>query len=131
MNQLIALLSTGALLGLFAACGSGENQDPEGHAHDAEEHGTSQMEASEAKELPSREGWIRGEPIDLEALDVDHDGFVYQDPMDWNVIADEEGRCPKCGMRLKKVPVAEATENLLKFGFTVAGADPSEGARDF
>jgi hypothetical protein len=51
--------------------------------------------------------------------------------MDWNVIADEEGRCPKCGMRLKKVPVVEATENLRKFGFTVMGGDPSERAGDF
>jgi hypothetical protein len=80
--------------------------------------------------LPSDESWIRQEPIDVKALDADHDGFVFQDPMDWNVIADQEGRCPKCGMRLKRVPVAEASENLKKFGFQVVGTE-SEAEREF
>ena len=131
MNQLIALLSIGGLLGLFAGCGSGDNQETDAHAHDAEEHGSAQTATEETEELPSDEAWIRKEPIDVGALDADHDGFVYQDPMDWNVIADEEGRCPKCGMRLKRVPVVEATENLRKFGFQVAGGDHSEGTKDF
>ncbi|MCK5571926.1 MAG: hypothetical protein KAJ12_04165 [Bacteroidetes bacterium] len=139
MKQLIVLLSVSALLGLFAACGSGDNQgekqndrtaranqDAEGHAHDTEGH----METDEKKDLPSSDAWVREGPIDVEALDLNRDGFVYQDPMDWNVIADEEGRCPKCGMLLEKVSVAEATGNLRKFGFEVVGADYPEGTNE-
>ncbi|MGB2960010.1 MAG: heavy metal-binding domain-containing protein [Bacteroidota bacterium] len=132
MKQLIALLAIGALLGLVSACGSGDHQGEEkngetamthqeanGNAHDGESHGGSHMATDETKELPSSDAWAHEGPIDVEALDANDDGYVYQDQMDWNVVADEEGRCPKCGMLLKKVSVAEATENLRKFGFEV------------
>jgi transcription initiation factor IIE alpha subunit len=39
--------------------------------------------------------------------------------MDWNVIADEEGKCPKCGMLLEKVTVDEAVKNLKDNGYSV------------
>ena len=53
------------------------------------------------------------------ALDLNQDGYVYQDPMDWNVISDEEGKCPKCGMFLVKVTIDGATKNLKDNGYTV------------
>ena len=69
--------------------------------------------------MKSSQEWIRTEPVDVKAVDANQDGFVYQDPMDWNVIADEEGKCPKCGMFLKKVTIDEAEKNLKDNGFTV------------
>ena len=130
MKPLVAVLVVVPLLGLVSACGSGDDQDVQGKAHDAEAQGDAHMMTKENKELPSSNAWVRPEPIDVRALDLNGDGFVYQDPMDWNVIADEEGRCPVCGMFLKKVTIAEATQHLHKFGFEVAGADLPEGMYD-
>lgn len=57
--------------------------------------------------------------IDLKSIDKNNDGMVYQDQMCWNVISDEAGDCPKCGMKLKKVSLNEAKENLTKHNFKV------------
>jgi len=139
MKHLVPLLAILTLLGFISGCGPGDRQgegrnegtamthrEAHGNPHDGESHGGSHVDTDEAQELPSRDAWVREGPIDVESLDLNHDGLVYQDPMDWNVIADEEGRCPKCGMLLKEVPVAEATGNLRKFGFEVVGGDLRE-----
>ena len=55
--------------------------------------------------------------IDIKAIDKNGDGKVFQDPMDWNVISDQEGRCPLCGMFLKEVTIEEAKMNLKMNGF--------------
>ena len=56
--------------------------------------------------------------IDLMAIDKNKDGMVYQDPMDWNVISDEPGKCPLCKMTLKEViQLNKAKENLVKERF--------------
>lgn len=60
---------------------------------------------------------IREGVIDVESIDVNKDGKVFQDPMDWNVISDEDGRCPICNMFLKEVTINEAKENLKGNGF--------------
>jgi Cu(I)/Ag(I) efflux system membrane fusion protein/cobalt-zinc-cadmium efflux system membrane fusion protein len=39
--------------------------------------------------------------------------------MDWNVISDESGKCPICGMELKEVSLEEAKQNLLDHGLKV------------
>jgi hypothetical protein len=70
-------------------------------------------------QLKSSKEWIRSQPVDVKALDLNQDGYVYQDPMDWNVIADEEGKCPLCGMFLKKVTIDEAIQNLKDNGYKV------------
>lgn len=57
--------------------------------------------------------------IDLEMIDENNDGMVFQDPMDWNVISDKAGKCPLCKMTLEEVAIKEAKENLLKNGFKV------------
>jgi len=62
---------------------------------------------------------IREGEIDLHAIDKNGDGKVYQDMMDWNVISDEPGECPQCGMKLKEVMISEAKFNLYKNGFKV------------
>lgn len=55
--------------------------------------------------------------IDVESIDKNGDGKVFQDPMDWNVISDEDGRCPLCGMFLKEVTIDKAKMNLKMNGF--------------
>ena len=97
-------------LALFAGCAS-KTSDTEG-MQDEEAMGS--MPPGDS--MKTDEAWIREEPVDVKALDADQDGFVYQDQMCWNVIADEEGRCPKCGMILKKVSVDEAIRNLTDNG---------------
>jgi membrane fusion protein, copper/silver efflux system len=62
---------------------------------------------------------VREGVIDLSAIDKNGDGKVFQDVMDWNVISDEPGMCPACGMKLKEVTLEEAKANLEKNGFKV------------
>lgn len=62
---------------------------------------------------------IREEVIDLQAIDENKDGKVFQDQMDWNVISDKPGKCPICEMKLKEVSLEKAKENLIKHGFKV------------
>ena len=60
---------------------------------------------------------VREGVIDVESIDKNKDGRVYQDMMDWNVISDEPGKCPLCGMTLKEVSIDEAKKNLKENGF--------------
>lgn len=62
---------------------------------------------------------VREGVIDLKSIDENKDGKVYQDMMDYNVISDKPGKCPLCGMTLKKVTLKKAEETLLKSGFKV------------
>jgi len=61
---------------------------------------------------------LEGE-IDLVSIDVNEDGMVYQDQMCWNVISDEPGECPQCGMVLKEVSLEQAKANLEKNDYEV------------
>lgn len=60
---------------------------------------------------------IRKGVIDLSAIDKNKDGKLYEDIMDWNVISDEPGTCPLCGMTLKEFTIKEVKDNLTKHGF--------------
>jgi len=62
---------------------------------------------------------VRTGEIDLKSIDNNKDGKVFQDMMDWNVISDEPGKCPLCGMKLKEVSLEEAKKNLIDNGFKV------------
>ena len=62
---------------------------------------------------------VREGVIDVEAIDTNKDGKVFQDVMDWNVISDEAGKCPLCGMTLKEVTIDDAKKNLKKNNFEV------------
>ena len=64
---------------------------------------------------------IREGEIDLAEIDMNKDGKVFQDQMCWNVISDEAGECPQCGMILKEVSLEKAKENLIKHDFKVKG----------
>lgn len=61
--------------------------------------------------------FVRKGVIDLNAIDENKDGKVFQDQMDWNVISDKPGICPICGMKLKEVTIDEAKVDLEKHGF--------------
>ena len=62
---------------------------------------------------------VREGEINLAAIDKNNDGKVFQDQMCWNVISDEAGECPQCGMKLKEVSLAKAKENLVKHDYKV------------
>lgn len=62
---------------------------------------------------------VREGVIDLQAIDKNKDGKVFQDMMDWNVISDKAGKCPICEMKLKEVTIEKAKANLLKNEFKV------------
>lgn len=72
------------------------------------------------------ESIVREGIIDLEAIDKNKDGKVFQDQMCWNVISDEPGECPLCGMTLKEVTLNKAKENLLKNNFKVKNSENDE-----
>jgi len=60
---------------------------------------------------------IRKGVINVNAIDKNHDGKLYEDVMDWNVISDKPGTCPICGMKLREFTVQQVKENLKKHGF--------------
>lgn len=55
--------------------------------------------------------------IDVAAIDKNNDGKLWECPMDWNVIADESGRCPECSMKLKEYSIVDVKTNLDKYGY--------------
>ena len=74
-----------------------------------------QMKSNETEEVSI----VREGEIDLVVIDENGDGMVYQDQMCWNVISDEPGECPQCGMVLKEVSLDKAKENLQKNDYQV------------
>jgi Ni/Co efflux regulator RcnB len=79
------------------------------------DHKHHQMKSTETEEVSI----VREGEIDLVAIDVNGDGMVYQDQMCWNVISDEPGECPQCGMILKEVSLEQAKANLEKNDYEV------------
>lgn len=73
----------------------------------------------QAEEIKKHESIVREGMIDLESIDINKDGKVFQDPMDWNVISEQEGRCPLCNMKLQEVSLDEARKNLVEHGYKV------------
>lgn len=67
----------------------------------------------------SKSQLIREGEIDLKTIDENKDGKVYQCQMDYNVISDEPGTDPECGMKLKEVTLETAKENLIKHNFKI------------
>ena len=103
--QVWVLASGIIVVSIFTSC----NQD-----NKTSDHGSMNMEKGQTNSAIVHEGMI-----DLMAIDKNKDGMVYQDPMDWNVISDEPGKCPLCKMELKEVTLNEAKENLIKNDFQV------------
>lgn len=57
--------------------------------------------------------------IDVDSLDINKNGQLYECPMDWEIIEDKEGKCPKCEMKLKKYSINEVKKNLKSNGFKI------------
>ena len=86
------------------------DEDSDSHMmHDDNEH----MKGDEKSPL------IREGVINLQKIDKNNDGKVYQDYMDWNVISDEPGLCPVCEMKLRETSLEDAAKNLKKNGYKV------------
>ena len=60
---------------------------------------------------------VRQGIIDVESLDANGDGKIYECPMDWNVLSDKHGECPVCGMNLREFTIIEVKSNLTKYGY--------------
>ncbi|MCK9280900.1 MAG: efflux RND transporter periplasmic adaptor subunit [Melioribacteraceae bacterium] len=71
------------------------------------------------KEVRKEESIVRTGIIDLKMIDKNKDGKLYQDMMDWNVISDEPGDCPICGMELMEMSIEAVKKNLIDNGFKV------------
>lgn len=88
-------------------------------------HKTMQMKNHKMKNMSHQEmsgeknPIVREGIIDLQKIDKNKDGKVFQDMMDYNVISDKAGKCPLCGMKLKEVSLKKAKETLLKSGHKV------------
>ena len=101
---------------LFTFCGD-EKETEEVYEEMGED--TEMEMGMDESDLNADEAWVREGEIDLASIDENGDGMVYQDPMDWNVIADEPGVCPECGMDLEEVTLEEARENLVENDYKV------------
>ena len=99
---------------LIAACGNNENKEAVQNTEMNDNMKINEHTISEAKSELVREG-----KIDLESIDKNDDGKVYECPMDWNVLADEYHECPVCGMKMKEYTLSEVKDNLIKYGYEV------------
>lgn len=114
------ILITAAAL-IFYGCGNEHQKDDEvmDEMHKTKGNQIEEGHMSEQEMPMLGEEAVRKGEIDVESIDENKDGMVYQDMMDWNVISDEPGKCPLCKMTLKEVTVKEAKENLLRNDFKV------------
>ncbi|HVO73762.1 MAG TPA: efflux RND transporter periplasmic adaptor subunit [Ignavibacteriaceae bacterium] len=55
---------------------------------------------------------VRKRDVKVSEIDKNKDGKVYQCPMDFEVVSDESGICPLCGMDLEETSVEQAQKNL-------------------
>ena len=96
---------------------SGETKKESGEMKDEKRETKVEKQKIKAEEHDHSTSIVHEGVIDIEAIDKNKDRKVYQDMMDWNVISDEPGKCPLCGMTLKEVTLDEAKANLDKHGF--------------
>jgi len=137
LKQLVIIFSLVSFLGVFALAQEKTESDKQekkecskGCCSGHESNGTMTMAHMDAdsthkehhqmkSEKTAESSIVREGEINLAAIDKNNDGKVYQDQMCWNVISDEAGECPQCGMKLKEVSLDKAKENLLKHDFKV------------
>ncbi len=77
------------------------------------------VEKEKDNDAAASESIVREGVIDLQAIDKNNDGKLFQDQMDWNVISDTPGKCPLCNMTLAELPIAQVKKNLEDNGFKV------------
>ncbi|GBD87813.1 YHS domain protein [bacterium BMS3Abin03] len=76
-------------------------------------------DSTETGKMSETESIVRNGVIDLQAIDENKDGKVYQCPMNANVLSDTPAKDPKCGMVLEELSLNQAADNLVKRGFQV------------
>ncbi|GBD90310.1 cation efflux system protein CusB precursor [bacterium BMS3Abin04] len=76
-----------------------------------------EKESGKNEEAKVKSDLIRKGVIDVEAIDVNKDGKLFQDVMDWNVISDKPAVCPICGMHLQEMSIDQVKKNLKENGF--------------
>jgi len=90
------------------------------HIHKMEMMNDSTHQMKDNKEMSDeKDSIVRTGVIDLQSIDRNKDGKVFQDLMDFNVISDNPGRCPLCGMTLQEVSLEKAKDVLIKNNFKV------------
>jgi hypothetical protein len=137
LKQLVIIFALVSFLGVFALAQEKTETDKQeekecskGCCSGHESNGTMTMAHMDADsthkehhqmktESMSENSIVREGEINLKAIDANKNGKVYQDQMCWNVISDEPGEGPQCGMILKEVSLDKAKENLLKHDFKV------------
>jgi Cu(I)/Ag(I) efflux system membrane fusion protein/cobalt-zinc-cadmium efflux system membrane fusion protein len=95
------------------------NQFQSGESETEDLKGETQNEKleMEAEKHDHSSSLVREGIIDVESIDVNNDGKLFECPMDWNVLSDKDGRCPVCNMYLKEFAIDEVKVNLDKYGF--------------
>ncbi len=97
-------LIAAGLLFIAAGCGNNE-QKTEGTMNNNMNMNHQKTEAAVDSSI------IRRGNVDVANIDSNNDGNVYQCQMDYEVISDEAGSCPECGMDLEQVSVEKAQAN--------------------
>ncbi len=115
-SKLLATLILGATF--IAACGTKDDASQE-HMNTKNNTTNGEQMESTQRDMMSNDEWVRSDPVDVAMIDKNKDEHVYQCQMDWNVIADEEGTCPKCNMVMEKVGTDEVVKKLKDHGFKV------------
>ena len=101
LSVLIIMISIG-----FTGCSKDNNE-----AKVSDKQTQQTTEKKDAKDLSI----IRDKSVSVDSLDVDKDGNLYQCQMDYDVISDKPGTCPKCGMQLNKVSITDAKKYFNAF----------------
>ena len=79
----------------------------------------SDMSTSDKESKSDSTGMSKQLVMNLEEIDKNKDGKVFIDGMCKDVVKDEAGECPKCGMALKEVSIKKAKSFLEKKGVVV------------
>ena len=122
LKQISLILVLFSLSGIFLLAQDKPETDKKVHTkmnHMESDSSMDRMEHDMKSGSVDDESIIREGEIDLDAIDENGDGMVFQDQMCWNVISDKAGECPQCGMTLKEVTIKKAKENLLKHEYKV------------
>ena len=114
----IFVLTMSTALSFAQQDSSAKTMDMDMHKMEMMNDSTHQMKDN--KEMSDeKDSIVRTGVIDLQSIDKNKDGKVFQDLMDFNVISDNPGKCPLCGMTLQEVSLEKAKDVLIKHNFKV------------